>query len=110
MSIELHNFIWEEVRFVQVETQSHHLAGVLSEIRDTMENSDCEWEDIYSACYESEEDSTVTFYEGESAEAAQAGIWTYVIYDCQPGEEEVVTNIDINTQNPALKLRDIIVD
>ena len=98
MSINLHNFIWEGVRLVQVETQPHHIAGVLAEIRNTLENSDCEWEDIYSASYECEEDGTTTFYEGvypepldfargsrsrrESAEAGNPGIWTYVVYDC----------------------------
>lgn len=57
--IELHNYVWEEVRLVQVETQLHHIAGVLTEVRDTLENSDCEWQDIYSAYYECEEDGTV---------------------------------------------------
>jgi hypothetical protein len=42
MAIDLHNFIWEEVRLVQVESQPHHIAGVLANIRDTLENSDCE--------------------------------------------------------------------
>lgn len=79
MSLELHNLIWEGVRLVQVETQPHHIAGVLAEIRNTLENSDCEWEDIYSASYECEEDGTTTFYEGESAEAGNPGIWTYVV-------------------------------
>lgn len=64
MSIELHNFTWEKVRLVQVETQPHQIAGVLASIRDTLENSDCEWEDIYSASYDCEEDGTTTFYEG----------------------------------------------
>lgn len=105
MAIELHNFIWEEERLVQVETQPHHIAGVLANIRDTFENSDCEWEDVYSAYYECQEDGTITFYEGESAEAGNPGIWTYVVYDCTAGEEEVVTNLDINTFNPVLQLR-----
>lgn len=108
MSLELHNFTWEEVRLVQVETQPHHLAGVLAEVRDTLENSDCKWEEIYSAGYDCEEDGTTTFYEGESAEAGNPGIWTYVVYDCKAGQEEVVTNLEINTFEPALKLRKII--
>lgn len=49
--IELHNFTWEGVRLVQVETQPHHIAGVPSNIRETLKSSDCEWEDIYSASY-----------------------------------------------------------
>lgn len=110
MPIELHNFTWEGVRLVQVETQPHHIAGVLSNIRETLENSDCEWEDIYSAYHDSEEDGTTTFYEGESAEAGKPGIWTYVVYDCDLGKEEVVTNLDIDTLDPALKLRRIVAE
>ena len=102
---------------MQVETQPHHIAGVLAEIRNTLENSDCEWEDIYSASYECEEDGTTTFYEGvypersrrESAEAGNPGICTYVVYDCDQSEE-VVTNLDINTLDPALKLRQLVVE
>ena len=105
MAIELHNFTWEEEPLVQVETQPHHIAGVLAEIQDTLENSDCEWEDVYSAYYECEEDKTITFYEGESAEAGNPGIWTYVVYNCAAGEEEVLTNLDINTLDPVLQLR-----
>ncbi len=51
MALELHNFVWSEERLVQVETQPHHIAGVLAEVRDTLENSDCDWDDIYSAYY-----------------------------------------------------------
>ena len=108
MGIELHNFVWKEVRLVQVESQLHHIAGVLAEIRDTLENSNCEWQDIYSAYYKCEEDGTVTFYEGESAEAGNPGIWTYIFYDCAAGEEEVVVNLNINTLDPVLRLRQLV--
>jgi hypothetical protein len=105
VSIELHNFVWEEERLVQVESQPHHIAGVLANIREVLEESDCEWDDIYSAYFEYEDDGTYTFYEAESAEAGNPGIWTYVVYDCAVGEEEVVTDIKINTLNPLLQLR-----
>jgi hypothetical protein len=110
MSLKLHNFTWEQVRLVQVETLPHHIAGVLSNIRDTLASSDCEWQDIYSAYYESDQDGTTTFYEGESIEAGNPGIWTYVVYDCALGEEEVVINLDVDTLDPALKLRQIVVE
>ncbi|WP_199306971.1 hypothetical protein [Alkalinema sp. FACHB-956] len=110
MAISLHNFEWEQVRLVQVETQPHHIAGVLSEIRDVLEESDCEWDDIYSAYYDCDEDETTTFYEGESAEEGSPGIWTYVVYECEAGEETVITNADINTSQPALQLQKIIAD
>jgi hypothetical protein len=105
MAIDLHNFTWEDVRLVQVESQPHHIAGVLANIRETLEASDCEWEDVYSAYFDCEEDGTVTFYEAESAEAGNPGIWTYVVYDCTAAEEEVVTNLTINTLDPVLELR-----
>ncbi|WP_265278028.1 deaminase [Nostoc sp. KVJ3] len=108
MPLKLHNFEWEGERLVQRETEPHHIAGVLASIRLTLENSDCDWEDIYSAYYECEEDGTITFYEGESAEAGNPGIWTYVVYSCPVGQEEVVKNPDINTLAPAQELRQLI--
>lgn len=108
MAVELHNFIWEGVRLVQVDTQPHHIAGVLAKVRNTLENSDCQWEDIYSAYYECEKDGTVTFYEGESAEAGKPGIWTYVVYDANADEEVVVPNLDINTLAPVLQLKKLL--
>jgi len=92
MPLEIHNYIWSGVRLVQIETQPNHLDGVLDTIQDVQRSSDLDWEDIYSANYESEEDGTVTFHEGESAEAGNPGVWTYVVYDCLEGEEEVVRN------------------
>jgi len=108
MPLRLHNFEWEGERLVQRETEPHHIAGVLGEIRQTLENSDCDWEDVYSAYYECEEDGTVTFYEGESAEAGNPGIWTYVVYSCPVGSEEVVKNPDINTLAPVLQMQQLI--
>lgn len=109
MSLELHNFIWEEVRFVQVETQPHHLAGVLANIRDVLDPTS-EWESLYSAYYECKEDGTITFFEGESAEAGNPGIFTYVVYDCFPNEEEVVKNIKIDNFEPVLKFKNLVSD
>lgn len=105
MAVELHNFIWQEERLVQVETRPHHIAGVLISIRDTMEDSDCQWEDGYSAYYECDEDGTITFYEAEITEAGNPGIWTYIVDDSAAGEEKVVTNLNINTVEPVLKLQ-----
>ena len=108
MALELHNFIWEEERLVQVETQPHHIAGVLAEVRQILEENELDWDEIYSAYYECEEDGTTTFYEAESADAGSPGIWTYMVYDCAAGEEKVVTNVDIDTLEPALKLRKLV--
>lgn len=108
MSITFHNFTWEGARFVQIETQMHHIEGVLFKIREGLENSDCSWEEIYSTHYKSEEDGTITFYEGESAKVGQPGIWTYVVYNCAPGKEEIVVNLDVDPSEPSLKLRHIL--
>ena len=108
MALELHNFIWEEERLVQVETQLHHLAGILTEVRQTLYENDCDWDEIFSAYYECEEDGTTTFYEAESADAGSPGIWTYMVYDCAAGEEKVVTNVDIDTLKPALHLQKLV--
>ncbi len=93
---------------VQVETQPHHIAGVLAEVRQILAENELDWDEIYSAYYECEEDGTTTFYEAESADAGSPGIWTYMVYDCAAGEEKVVTNVDIDTLEPALKLRKLV--
>ncbi|ACB01077.1 MULTISPECIES: hypothetical protein [Cyanophyceae] len=105
MALELHNFIWSEVRLIQVETQPHHIAGVLAEVNRVTRENDLNWEDVYSAYYECEADGTITFYEAESAKAGNPGIWTYVVYDCEEGEEEVSTKADLDTFRPALQLQ-----
>ncbi|MGD1953517.1 MAG: DUF6883 domain-containing protein [Leptolyngbyaceae cyanobacterium] len=96
MPLEIHNYEWSGERLVQVETQPNHIDGVLDVIQNVRRSSDLDWEDIYSAYYECEEDGTITFYEGESAEAGNPGVWTYVVYDCLEGEEEVVPNPSID--------------
>ena len=106
--LELHNFEWEGERLVQVETQPHHITGVLGSIRETLAMSDCDWDDILSAYYECEEDETITFYESEVVDMGNPGIWTYVVYECEEGEETVVTNADINIIDPALELQKLL--
>ncbi|MEP0746065.1 hypothetical protein NC994_10120 [Trichocoleus sp. AS-A1] len=106
MPLEIHNYIWSGVRLVQIETQSNHIDGVLDEIQGVRKSSALDWEDIYSANYECEEDGTITFYEGASAEAGNPGVWTYVVYDCPEGEEEVVRNSGIDVLAALLKVQE----
>lgn len=96
MPLEIHNYIWSGQRLVQIETQPNHIDGVLDVIQDVRRSSNLDWGDIYSAYYECEEDGTITFYEGENVEAGNPGVWTYVVYDCREGEEEVVPNPSID--------------
>lgn len=105
MSLEIHNYIWSGQRLVQVTSQTSHVNGVLDVVQDVRRTSNLDWEDIYSAYYECEEDSTITFYEGTSAEAGNPGVWTYVIYDCPEGSEEVVPNPNIDVLAALLKVK-----
>ncbi len=105
MPFEIHNYILSEQRLVQVETQPNHIDGVLDEIQNVRRNSDLNWEDIYSACYECPEDGTITFYEGESVQAGDPGVWTYVVYDCPGGEEDVVGNPSIDVLAALIKVQ-----
>jgi hypothetical protein len=105
MPLEIHNFIWSGERLVQIESQLNHIDGVLDVVQNTRRSSNLDWEDIYSAYYECEEDGTITFYEGESAEAGNPGVWTYVVYKCPEGREEVVPNPSIDVLAALLKVK-----
>ncbi|AFY41355.1 DUF6883 domain-containing protein [Nostoc sp. PCC 7107] len=110
MSLEIHNYIWSGKRLVQIETQSHHIDGILDVIQNVRKSSNLDWEDIYSANYKCEEDSTTTFYEGESAEAGNPGVWTYVVYDCNEAEEEVIRNLSVDVLATLFKVKQKIED
>ncbi len=105
MPLEIHNYVLHGQRLVQIESQPNHIDGVLDNIQDVRMSSKLDWEDIYSAYYRCEEDGTITFYEGESAEAGNPGIWTYVEYDCEEGGEEVVCNPSIDVLAGLLKVK-----
>jgi hypothetical protein len=110
MPLEIHNYTWSGERLVQVETQPNHINGILDVIQNLRRNSDLDWSDIYSAYYECKEDGTITFYEGESVEAGNPGVWTYVVYDCPEGREEVVRNPSIDVLAALLKVQQRIED
>jgi hypothetical protein len=82
MPLEIHNYIWSGERLVQIESQPSHIDGVLDVVQNMRRSSNftLEWEDIYSAYYECEEDGTITFFEGEGVEVANPGVWTYVVF------------------------------
>jgi hypothetical protein len=105
MPLGIHNYVWSGARLVQVESQPSHIDGVLEIVQDVRRSSNLDWEDIYSAHYECEEDGTITFYEGENAEAGNPGVWTYVVYDCPEDSEEVVLNPTIDVLAALLKVK-----
>jgi hypothetical protein len=105
MPLSIHNYSWSGERLVQIESQPSHIDGVLDVVQGVRRSSNLDWEDIYSAHYECEEDGTITFYEGESAEAGNPGVWTYVVYDCPEGSEEVVPDTTIDVLAALLKVK-----
>ncbi|BAY19270.1 hypothetical protein NIES21_51300 [Anabaenopsis circularis NIES-21] len=110
MSLEIHNYNWSGKRLVQIETQSHHIDGLLDVIQNVRKSSNLDWNDIYSAHYECDDDSTITFYEGESAEVGNPGVWTYVVYDCNEEEEEVICNRSVDFLATLFKVKQGIED
>ena len=105
--LKLHNFEWKGKRFEQVETKPHHLQGLLDHIQDSLKDLklDCERANIPSYYYCCKDDSTIAFYELKIIESGNPGICTYVVYECEEGSEDVLTNADIDILDPALRLQ-----
>ncbi len=104
MAIRLHSLVITKKRYIQVETQPHHLTGIYKKIMLDSRNVPLwQFSDIESAYYENEEDGTITFYQAVSTDTASAGIWTYMSYDCPEGAENVFTDSDFNTSIQTLK-------
>jgi hypothetical protein len=98
MAIQLHSFVSSEKRYIQVESQLHHIIGIFKKINRSQAIRGCTVSDIYSAYYECEEDGTITFYQAEIPHIGKPGVWTYIAYECPQGEEKVFkdTFIDIS--------------
>jgi hypothetical protein len=133
MPLKIHNYTWRGERLVKIESQPHHIDGLLDVIQRTRNpviewegiheceedgtitsydvnqnldrNPNLDWADIYSAYFECEVDGTTTVFEGESAKAGNPGIWTYIVYECPEGKEEVVSNPSIDVLAALLKVQ-----
>ncbi len=104
MAIRLHSLVISKKRYIQVETQPHHLTGIYKKIVLSSRNIPLwQFTDTESAYYESEDDGTITFYQAVSTDTASAGIWTYMVYECPEGGENVFTDSDFNTSTQSLK-------
>lgn len=103
MAIQLHSFVSTEKRYVQVESQLHHIIGIYKKIVQTQAMRSCKIADIYSAYYECEEDGTITFYQAELPKLGQPGIWTYLVYECPQGEEKVFRDASVKTNLSTIK-------
>jgi hypothetical protein len=90
MAIRLHSFISSGKRYIQVETQPHHVIGIFRKIMRSKNMRECEFVDIYNAYYECEKDGTITFYQAQiPGKTCNTGIWTYLAYECPEGQEKV---------------------
>lgn len=104
MAIRLHSFVITKKRYIQVETQPHHLTGIYKKIMFSSRNIPLwQFTDTESEYFESEEEGTITFYQAVSTDTASPGIWTYMMYDCPEGEEGVFTDSSFNTSIQPLK-------
>ncbi|AKG24025.1 hypothetical protein [Calothrix sp. 336/3] len=98
MVIQLHSFINSCKRYIQVETLPHHVTNLFREIQYLNDTKILASGDGAGNIYtENHLDGTITFYQN------QGEIWTYVIYDCPPGEEKIVIDVSINTSDDLLQ-------
>ncbi len=104
MAIRLHSFITTGKRYIQVESQPHHITGIFRKIVCSCTNMyGNQGIDAKSASFECEEDGTITFYQSVSTDGASSGIWTYLVYECPEGEEKVYQDSSIDSSTNALK-------
>lgn len=104
MAIRLHNLVSTGKRYVQVESQPHHITGIFRKITHSFQDMHlCKLNDAKSAYFECEEDRTITFYQAVSTDLARSGIWTYLTYECSKGNEQVFHDSSINTSLKPLK-------
>ncbi|MCX7594715.1 MAG: hypothetical protein N2235_13310 [Fischerella sp.] len=98
MAIQLHNFFSSGKRYIQVESQPHHITGILREIVHCCNNMHeftfMHAENVYFEC---PEDGTITFYQAIGNDIANSALWTYVVYECPENEEKVFPDPCIDT-------------
>ncbi|MGJ5676241.1 MAG: hypothetical protein ACR9NN_21985 [Nostochopsis sp.] len=98
MAIHLHGFTSNGKRYIQVESQPHHITGIFRKMvcfcKSRCESKVMNTESIYFEC---EEDGTITFYQSVSIDGVKSGVWTYLVYECQETEEKVFPDKFIDT-------------
>jgi hypothetical protein len=97
MAIRVHSFVSSLKRYIQVESQSHHITGVLKKVMESISIRGCDFIDIINAFYECEEDGTITFYQANRPDVDNPGIWTYLVYECPEGQEKIFREPAVNT-------------
>ena len=101
MAIRLHSFISTGKRYVQVETQPCHITGLFTKISRAYDIG-AEFANSNTWCYECEEEGTESFYQAGNSNSDNAGIWTYLVYNCPEGQEEVFRDSNIDTSTTSL--------
>lgn len=99
MAIRLHGFLSSPKRYIQIESQPYHITGIFQRIINFQHLHGCKFADVHNAYYELEADGTITFYQAQTGQTCESGIWTYLVFECQEGEEKIYqdTLIDTNT-------------
>ncbi|BAY25497.1 hypothetical protein NIES2100_53030 [Calothrix sp. NIES-2100] len=103
MAIRLHGFLSSPKRYIQIESQPHHITGIFQIILNFQSLHGCKFADVHHAYYEMEADGTITFYQGKKDETGESGIWTYLVFECQAGEEKIFSDLLIDTNTSPLQ-------
>jgi hypothetical protein len=104
MAIRLHSFGSSGKRYIQVESQPHHITGIFRTLMSVSSRRYSRLNDVENAYFKCEEDGTITFYQAQSSNInPSAGIWTYLVYECPNGEEKVFSDSSIDTSANSLK-------
>ncbi|MBD2434147.1 MULTISPECIES: hypothetical protein [Fischerella] len=104
MAIQLHGFTSSGKRYIQVQSQPHHITGIFRKMLCFYGSKyESELMNTESTYFECQEDGTITFYQAVSANGVQSGIWTYLVYECAENEEKVFRDKFIDTNIISLR-------
>ncbi|MBD2353824.1 hypothetical protein H6G41_04175 [Tolypothrix sp. FACHB-123] len=103
MAIRLHGFLSSPKRYIQIESQPHHITGIFKRILHFQRLYGCKFSDIHNAYYEYEADGTITFYQAQTDKTCESGIWTYLVFECLEGEEKIFRDTLIETNTSPLQ-------
>ncbi len=104
MTIWLHGFSSSGKRYIQVDSQTHHITGIFRKIMRSSPSKHLPmYENVKSAYFECKEDGTITFYQAAMPDEANQGIWTYLVYECSQIEEKVFRDLSLDTSTNLLK-------
>jgi hypothetical protein len=103
MAIRLHGFLSSPKRYIQIESQPYHVTGIFKRIIHLQHLYSCKFAEVDHAYYECEVDGTITFYQAKKDETSESGIWTYLVYQCPQGKEQIFLDKSINTNTNDLE-------